>query len=71
MVYVPANCTSELQPMDISVNKPVKILLKDEFQNWYAEEMLIQVDDTATKQSDVNFKPITFPMGRLKPIAAK
>jgi len=33
MVYVPANCTSELQPMDISVNKPVKILLKDEFQN--------------------------------------
>ena len=32
-VYVLANCTGELQPMDISVNKPVKTYLKDEFQN--------------------------------------
>jgi len=63
-VYVPANCTGELQPMDISVNKPVKTFLKDEFQNWYAKEMLTQLGDT-------NTKPITFPMGRMKPIAAK
>ena len=41
-VYVPANCTGELQPMDSSVNKPVKTFLKDEFQNWYAKEMLTQ-----------------------------
>ena len=33
-VYVAANCTGELQPMDISVNKPVKTFLKDEFQSW-------------------------------------
>jgi len=32
-MYVPANCTGELQPMDISVNKPVKTFLKDEFHN--------------------------------------
>ena len=70
-VYVPANCTGELQPMDISVNKPVKTFLKDEFQSWYAKEMLTQVDHTSTKQTDINFKPITFPMGRMKPIAAK
>ena len=71
-VCAPANSTGELQPMDISVNKPVKTFLKDEFQNWYAKEMLTQLDDTAgTKQSDVSFKPITFPMGRMKPIAAK
>ena len=33
--------------------------------------MLTQVDYTDTEQSDVTFKPITFPMGRMKPIAAK
>ena len=30
-VQVPANCTGELQPMDISMNKPLKTFLKDEF----------------------------------------
>jgi len=69
-VYVPANCTGELQPMDISVNKPVKTFLKDEFQNWYSEKMLMQLDDRA-KQSDIHFKPIMFPMTVMKPIAAK
>lgn len=31
-VYVPANCTGKLHLMDISVNKPVKTFLKDEFK---------------------------------------
>ena len=48
--------------MDISVNKPVKMFLKDKFQNWYAEEMLTQDNDTATKQSDVSYKLIIFPI---------
>jgi len=52
-VYVPANCTGELQPMNISVNKPVKTYLREEFQNWYAKEMLTQVDYTDTEQSDI------------------
>jgi len=67
-VYVPANCTGALQPMDISMNKPVKTFLKNEIQTWYAKEMLTQHDDSSTKQ---RFKPITFPMGRMKSIAAK
>jgi len=33
--------------------------------------MLTQVDDTSTKQNNVSFKPMSFPMGRMKPIAAK
>ena len=32
-VHIPANCTGELQPMDISINKPVKMFLNDEFHN--------------------------------------
>jgi len=33
--------------------------------------MHTQVDDTATKQSDISVKPITFPMGMMKPIVTK
>ena len=29
-MYLPAGCTGEFQPIDISVNNPVKTLLKDE-----------------------------------------
>ena len=33
IVLVPANCTDHLQPLDISVNKPVKSFLCKQFQN--------------------------------------
>ena len=29
-IYLPADCTGEFQPIDISMNNPVKTLLKDE-----------------------------------------
>ena len=68
-VHVPANCTGELQPMDISINKPVKAFLNDEFHNWYAGEMLSQIDDS--HQDNVCFKPVQFPLTQMKPIAAQ
>ena len=67
-VHVPANCTGELQPMDISINKPVKTFLNDEFHNWYAGEMLSQIDDS--HQGNVRFKPVQFPLAQMKRIAA-
>ena len=42
-VHVPANCTDKLQPLDISINKPMKDELRRRFQSWYAEEVSKQL----------------------------
>jgi len=66
IVYVPANCTGELQPLDLSVNKPVKHFIKQRFQEWYAEQIVQQKEDGS------NIKPIAgFPMRQMKPLGAK
>lgn len=36
-VTVPANCTDQLQPLDLSVNKPAKEQMRYHFQEWYGE----------------------------------
>ena len=36
---MPANCTDKLQPMDVSINKPVKDEMKKRFQCCYAGEV--------------------------------
>ena len=51
------------------VNKPVKTFLNDEFHNQYAGEMLSQID--TSHQHNVRFKPVQFPLIRMKPIAAQ
>ena len=38
-VVIPPNCTDKLQPMDISINKPMKDERKRHFQLWYASEV--------------------------------
>ena len=35
-VFVPPNCTDQLQPFDLSVNKPAKDFLRKKFEEWYA-----------------------------------
>ena len=32
IIYVPANCNGELQPLELSANKPVKNFIKQKFQ---------------------------------------
>ena len=61
VVYVPANCTDCLQPVDLSVNKPVKNFLKGKFELWYSDQMSEQGDST----------PIKFPMQLMKPLGAQ
>lgn len=44
-VIVPANCTDKLQPIDLSINKPIKDGLRSSFQSWYANEIQKQIKD--------------------------
>ena len=36
-IIVPSNCTDVLQPLELSVNKPLKDHLRSKFQSWYSE----------------------------------
>jgi hypothetical protein len=39
MMYVPASCTGQLQPLDVSGNGDFKTYLKDQFIEWYSKSM--------------------------------
>lgn len=50
-VQIPANCSDKLlQPMDVSINKPMKEELKAEFQAWYASEVKKQLKEASVEQ---------------------
>ena len=38
-VFVPGNCTGELQPLDLSVMGFIKKTLKDEFSAFYSDQV--------------------------------
>ena len=43
--FVPANCTGELQPLDVSCNGDLKGYLKQLFSEWYADEVTKQLKE--------------------------
>ena len=38
--FLPSNTTYLLQPMDLTVNKPVKAFLRRKFEEWYATNLI-------------------------------
>ena len=64
-VMVPANCTDRLQPMDVSVNKPAKNFLRQQFQEWYAEKVCKQLD----QQEEMS--PVDLRLSIVKPLGAQ
>ena len=67
VVEVLPNCTGNLQPLDLSVNKAVKDSLKQKFQLWYADNIQKQLKTTP----DEGIKPVDLRLAIMKPLSAK
>ena len=56
VVMVPANCMDRLQPLDVSVNKSIKVLLCQEFQNWYSDRLCAQLQGGESNPEPIDLK---------------
>ena len=65
-VFVPASCTGELQPLDISTNETFKTLMKDSFTRWYAQE----VQEALDSGKSVHEIKIDLRLSMIKPLHA-
>ena len=47
--FVPACCTSELQPLDLAGNKKFYDARRNQFSAWYADQVLNQLESPSDK----------------------
>ena len=65
-VLVPSNCTAVLQPLDLSVNKPLKDQLRSRFQSWCSEQVSKQMNNgKQLEDTEVDMK-----LSVMKPLSA-
>ena len=69
VVFVPARCTDELQPLDATVNGKYKQLIKSEFQRWFADKVAAAVDEG--KQIADIAQSIDLKTSTIKPVHGK
>ena len=67
VVMVPANCTDRLKPLDVSVNKPAKNFLRQQFHTWYAEQISQQLGEKASAHAH----PVDLRLSVVKPLGAQ
>lgn len=63
LVFVPANCTGDLQPLDASGNGDFKAALRAEFISWYAAKVAEGDDDALPN--------INLSLSAMKPLHAR
>ena len=66
---LPPNTTDCLQPMDLSVNEPAKDFLRQQFQEWYANQVLQQLHGRDV--DSIELQPINLGLPLLKEVGAK
>jgi len=75
IAWVPAGCTDELQPLDVSVNGHIKRVLRDEFACWYrgqiapflAEDKIPVVDMTLTRLKPIHLRWLETAINAITP----
>ena len=60
MIFVHANCTSKLHPVDVILQRSYKHAFKLEFHNWTTTEVKLQIEANGELEVDLstsNLKP--------------
>ncbi len=65
LVIVPANCTNRLQPLDVSLNKSAKEFLRRKLQEWYTDQVHLQL-----RNSEEASPPVDLKISVVKPLGA-
>ena len=68
---LPPNTADHLQPMDLSVNKPAKAFLRGEFQKWYSEQIMQQLDNPTADFSAAELNQVDLSMAAMKEITGQ
>ena len=63
--YCSCPCTDRLQPLDVSINKPVKEFLRAQFHDWYSRQVCNQLDSGSE-----NVEPFDLRLVIVKPLGA-
>ena len=66
-VFIPANCTSVLQPADVLLNRPFKCELTNQYTNWSTQNLMSQFSAT----DDISNIRLPNDLTTLKPLIVK
>ena len=61
---LPPNTNNHLQPMDILVNKPAKDILRRQFEDWYSQQIIKQLEGNKIDLQPINLGlPVLIELG--------